>query len=281
MVVLLVTIITGIYKLRIRSLQQQRDLLEKQVEARTKEVLEQKKSLELINAELRDLNRERTGMMGIVAHDLKSPLNNIQSFIELMRLEGDLNDNQREYMERVKVIVDQSKDLIRDLVDIHAMEDRGDDLKSTEVNLGELIKEHIDSHQNALSKKEQKIHFELPTNDMIVITDKVYLARIFDNLLSNAIKFSPLNSNINIKVSQEDNEISFTVKDDGPGIKENEKHMMFKPFQKLSARPTGGESSTGLGLSIIKALVIKLRGRIEVITEEGVGSEFIVYIPNK
>ena len=111
--------------------------------------------------------------------------------------------------------------------------------------------------------------------------DKDYLNRIVDNLISNAIKFSKKNSSIEVSAGHSSSDFWISVKDYGPGFSENDKAHLFQKFKKLSARPTAGETSNGLGLAIVKTLVDRLKGKIELISEQGKGSEFILRFPGK
>nr|WP_282036285.1 ATP-binding protein [Saccharicrinis aurantiacus] len=104
---------------------------------------------------------------------------------------------------------------------------------------------------------------------------------MLNNLISNAIKFSEKGKHIHLTVLESGDFVSFKIKDEGPGITEEDQKLMFKLFQKLSARPTNGESSNGLGLSIIKKLTDKLHGQIKVNTKIGEGTEFIIELPKK
>ena len=111
-------------------------------------------------------------------------------------------------------------------------------------------------------------------------SDPDYLNRILDNLISNAIKFSPKKSLITISGLMEGNDAIIKVADRGPGFSKADKGFLFQKFKKLSARPTGGESSNGLGLAIVKTLVDRLNGEIELISEQGHGATFVVKIPS-
>jgi len=101
------------------------------------------------------------------------------------------------------------------------------------------------------------------------------------NIISNAIKFSQPNKKIYITIrnSEEPQHIDISIKDEGPGFTENDKKKLFQKFAKLSARPTGGEHSSGLGLSIVKKLVEMMNGKIRVESEHGKGAEFILTFP--
>jgi signal transduction histidine kinase len=99
-------------------------------------------------------------------------------------------------------------------------------------------------------------------------------------LLSNAIKYTGHGKNVTVLVMDNQEETKIVVADEGPGISEEEQHLLFKRFQKLSPRPTGGELSTGLGLSIVKYLAEQLQGSISVESEPGKGSVFTLHLPN-
>ena len=105
-------------------------------------------------------------------------------------------------------------------------------------------------------------------------TDRNALIRVLDNLISNSIKFSEKGKEVHVSLFNRSTKTYIAVKDEGPGIKEEEKHLLFGKFQKLSNRPTEGESSTGLGLSIVKSLVEAMNGSIEYTSEVGKGTTF-------
>jgi len=113
----------------------------------------------------------------------------------------------------------------------------------------------------------------------LVLTDENYLHRIVDNLLSNAIKFSTTGSTVEVTAATANHSLVIRVKDTGPGFLEEDKPFLFQKFKKLSARPTGGESSNGLGLAIVKTLVDRLKGDISLETSRGQGSEFVITLP--
>jgi signal transduction histidine kinase len=119
-------------------------------------------------------------------------------------------------------------------------------------------------------------HFESPAH-----TNAGYLTRIIDNLISNAIKFSKRSTRVYVYASLKEKDFVLRVKDEGPGFSAQDKELLFQRFKKLSARPTGGETSNGLGLAIVKTLVDRLHGEVELVTEAGKGSEFIVHVPVK
>ena len=110
--------------------------------------------------------------------------------------------------------------------------------------------------------------------DIEFSTDPALLEQVFDNLISNALKFSALGKKIWVRSKKIESEITFEVEDQGPGISKEEVPKLFGAFQRLSARPTGGETSTGLGLSIVRRIIDTLGGEIKVTTEVGKGTVF-------
>jgi signal transduction histidine kinase len=106
-----------------------------------------------------------------------------------------------------------------------------------------------------------------------------YVLRILDNLISNAIKYSPKNSTVIVSTKQTNSTIQISIRDQGPGISPAEHDKLFKKFSKLSIKPTGNESSTGLGLYIVKKICTTMNGSVRCESEPGCGSTFIVELP--
>lgn len=233
--------------------------------------------LNLERAKLQDLYREQDDLMSIVAHDLKAPLNKVLGLIQLMPLVGELNDEQQSYVDMIKGIVEGGRRLIDDILTINAYS-YSEPLQLEEIQLGEYILKFIESYKNQAEKKYIRIFTEV--NETIPLkVDVDCLNRIMDNLLSNALKFSNPGKDVYISAKSNNHYVHITVRDEGQGISKEDQRLMFKKFQRLSSKPTGGESSTGLGLSIIKALIEKLNGKITFKSELNVGTEFTFSLP--
>jgi len=243
-------------------------------------VVERTLELEQKNNSLEQLNVEKDGMIGIVAHDLKAPFSKILGFSELVRLTGELNEEQHEYLGQIKHMVDSGVELIHDVLDMNAYSYDDFQLNSEQVNLRKLIDKWKGSYLHLLTSKNQTLHVDI-VDDITISIDVNIFTRILDNLLSNAIKFSEPGTNIWVAVNETKGQVSVKVRDEGPGFSTEDKGLMFKRFQKLSARPTAGENTNGLGLSIIKTLVSKLSASIEVESEIGIGSTFTIILPVK
>jgi signal transduction histidine kinase len=224
---------------------------------------------------LEDLRHEQLDLMGIVAHDLKSPLNKVMGLIQLMPLVGQLNEEQQSYIELINKVIAGGRKLIDDILTINEVEDHLQPLQMEEIDLREFVEDILESYHSQADEKEIKLHFKSPAQ-IYLDTDRDSLARILDNLLSNAIKFTHTGKNVYISLQESSGFVSISVRDEGQGISQADQQKMFKKFQKLSAKPTANETSTGLGLSIIKTLVEKLKGEIKFKSEVGLGTEFSV-----
>lgn len=224
------------------------------------------------------LNKEKDGILGVVAHDLRSPINNIQGLTQLLETIDLEEDDPKRYFDRIKTSIGQMHQLINDLLNISDFQNAENiPLNVDEVNIDALLTELYEVASKDAEPKQQILTINA-TEGLLLNTDRFLLWRVLDNLISNAIKFSPEGKTITVGANKVDNAIEFTIKDEGPGFSEDDKLKMFKKFQKLSAMPTGGENSTGLGLSIVKMIVDKLGGSIRVESKIGEGSCFYVKV---
>jgi len=273
--IILIVLLLVVIVLQVRAylkLKQKNKLILVQSREIKRQIQEQEKR----NKQVGDLVYEKQQLIGLVSHDLKGPFNRIFALIQLMEITSEnLTNEQREYLGKIHQIVADGLGMIRNLLDNRRLEDTGIDLTPEPLNLTNLIGSLIKNYRTLSEKKKIKIHFEAIQN-AIVLADKLYVYRIFENLISNALKFSPENRNIFVTVTERSDKVVIAVKDEGPGISQEDQQKLYQKFQRLSARPTGGESSTGLGLAIVKALVEKMGGELICESEEGRGATFTV-----
>jgi signal transduction histidine kinase len=249
----------------------------KEIQHQREEILMQNENLNKRNQQLSDLNNEKDTLMSIVAHDLKSPLNRIKGLLNVIEIEGGGQSTHSVYLGLIKDSTQAGLDLITDLLDVHEIEQNVLPVFST-TGLGTFVSQKMGALKMAAEAKSIELNLDCES-DIEVSTDEDYLSRILDNLISNAIKFSPKASVIKISAGSNQTHFWISVKDNGPGFSATDKEQLFKKFKKLSARPTGGESSNGLGLAIVKALVERLSGEISLVSEQGKGSEFTARFP--
>lgn len=246
--------------------------------AQREEIAKQNEELSRSNQVLSDLNQEKDTLMNIVAHDLKSPLNRISGLVSIMEMSHDVVPEQRKYLKLVREATRSGLDLITDLLDVNALEEVRSEPQFSEFSMRELLEERAGMLQVAAREKLIQIVISCDIAGTVT-SDRSYLGRIIDNLLTNAIKFSSRGTQVLVAAFLDQSSLAICVKDNGPGFQPSDRQFLFQKFKKLSARPTGGESSNGLGLAIVKTLVDRLKGRIDLKSEPGKGSEFVISLP--
>jgi signal transduction histidine kinase len=250
---------------------------QKKITLQNKESKAQNDELIIRNKKLDDLNNEKDSLLNLVAHDMKAPFHRIKGLTELLRLSG-LNEEQIQYVGMIRNNAKHGAYLINDLLDVNAISTESDEILTEQINLKKLLEETASNFVIELTNKEIECKIECEP-DLLVQTNRNYINRILENLVSNAIKFSDLKSEIILRAGTSKKEFWINIKDFGPGFTEDDKTNLFKKFKKLTAKPTGGESSNGLGLAIVKTLMDRLNAKINLDTEVGKYSEFTLYFP--
>ncbi|WP_421765000.1 sensor histidine kinase [Ekhidna sp.] len=251
--------------------------LEEMVERRTKALRENAVIIETKNAELEKAMKEKDHLMAVVAHDLKAPLSSILGISQLM--ESDLKGQSAEFNEMIKKVTIDGRSMIENLTELKVYEQDNYEVNATLFSLSDFFEQKKIAFEQIAEKKGITFNSILNAEKKKVCSDGNVLGRILDNLLSNALKFTPKGGEVNFTVELSKKKLLITVEDNGPGFTEKDKDKVFQKFQRLSARPTAGESSAGLGLSIVKTLVNLLGGTIELESEHGKGSSFMLSIP--
>ena len=237
--------------------------------------------LKQANIELEKLNQLKNQFLGMAAHDLRTPLGtalNFSSFL-LDAHNENLTERQVALIARIKNACDSMLLLINDLLSITAIESGKINLAKRFINIEELI--YLDHYSAKLLADHKKIFISLDIQPKLpqMYVDTNRINQVMENLLSNAVKFSYPETTINIKVYRRDNNIVIAVIDEGQGIPKKDLPNLFKPFEKKSVQPTAKESSTGLGLPIVKKIVEMHGGKLEVESQINKGTEFRVVLP--
>lgn len=230
---------------------------------------------------LKELNELKNKFLGIAAHDLRSPLALVQSYIDMLS-DPDVQSNveQREYIyKRLKFVTNRMFNLLNNLLDISAIESGKLNLELKEADLIPFLKEVVENHRLTAQAKNVTVVKELPETLPIVKIDKNRLAQVIDNLFTNAVKFSSKGTEVKLSAKVEGNFVKVSVIDHGQGIPEAEQAKVFQEFGKTSVRPTDGEKSTGLGLAIVKKIIVGHGGVVTVKSKVGQGSTFSFTLP--
>lgn len=263
-------------KYRSRHLEDDKKRLEALVEERTEKISKQ-------NEELHRLYDKQNEFMGIVAHDLRSPLSAIVNVQSMMSEEIDGNSIDRDEWKENLAMINRAATrmvvLINDLLDISAIESGKLTLQLQDTQLGSLVEECSRIHVRSAVQKKIEVSVESRTDLPLVRIDKRRIAEVIDNLLSNAIKFTFPGGRVCLTYEIVEQEVAVHVEDTGQGLTEQDLKELFAGFKKLSSQPTGGESSTGLGLVIVKKIVELHGGRVRAKSTRGLGTTFTFTLP--
>ena len=227
---------------------------------------------------IQELLFEKQQLLGVVAHDLKGPFNRAFALTQLLQNSSDnLQNEQKDYLAKMHRVIADGLAMIRNLMDYQKLEGNGIDLNPEKLNFASIVGVLVRNYKVLAERKNIELHLEMPLV-MMVYADKYYVHRILDNLLSNALKFSSENKSVFIRAHDDGLWINVDVRDEGPGISEDDQAKLFTKFQTLSAIPTGGETATGLGLAVAKALADNMKAELSCISKLGQGSIFTLKI---
>ena len=257
--------------------------------------------LALANSPVMDSDGNITGIMGIardiseskkieelqnkfvshVSHELRTPLTAMREFMALLidGIPGELNEEQAEYCNRVRVNIDRLTRIIENLLLISSVDEGKIFLEKQLVDIKDLINQVGDTLKITAGKKKIKIKTISENNPPRIYADPDRIVQVLTNLVYNSIKFTPEGGEITIGIRDSEDKIILSVKDNGIGIKPEDQERIFDRFQQIRGRQSFGTHGTGLGLAISRDIVRLHRGEIWVESEEGVGSTFTVSLP--
>ncbi|KAF0095751.1 MAG: histidine kinase [Puniceicoccaceae bacterium 5H] len=265
----------------VRDFFQQKETLTNEMAARAKAV----RAAEEAAREARRLERVKSEFLATMSHEIRTPMNAVVGFAELLR-EGELPTEEQEY---AKIVVENSYALLHlldDILDYSKLESDKIELQLEWVNLPDLVKQIVSTHQAKAKAKGVQVNMvideRLPT---LFEIDNARLRQVLNNLIDNAIKFTERGS---VRISLETNrayeagkmvEVQFSVRDSGIGIRESQQRNIFEPFTQADSSTTRRFGGTGLGLAISSHLVALMGGKLEVESSYGRGSTFSFKLP--
>jgi signal transduction histidine kinase/ActR/RegA family two-component response regulator len=250
------------------------------------ELINAQRQLAKKNARLEILDRQKNTLLGMVAHDLRNPLGLITGYVELLEenLAGRLGGRDADLIGVIREAAAGALTLIEDMLDVSVIESGELQVKPRPVELRLLVDKVLAMHRPRARRKGIDLAFG-PGDVLWAELDPGKFQQVASNLVSNAVKYSPPGSRVEVELSAgtggvgEAGEVVFAVRDQGPGISAAEQKGLFKAYGRSSARTTQGESSTGLGLLIVKKVAEAHGGRVVLDSAPGRGSVFGVRLP--
>ncbi len=233
--------------------------------------------------ELKKLNNAKDKLLRMASHDLRNPLSAINGLADMLRMGavGELNEEQKEVAATIHSASGSMMQMLTDLLDLSTLESNVVRLDVAEQDPAELVSSLVNLFKVSASRKEIELKLVKRGESSPLPMDGHQVRRLLENFLSNAIKFSPRGTTVSMVLWQTEERCYFDVEDEGPGIAPEEQKLLFKEFSRTSNKPTGGEKSTGLGLSICRKIAEAHHGAVSMSNLEQGGSRFRLELPRK
>jgi two-component system, OmpR family, sensor kinase len=233
------------------------------------------------NAELEKLDEQKNRLLGMAAHDLRSPLGVILSYAQFLQSDAAavLNADQREFVTTIKDMSEFMLRLVTDILDVTAIDAGQLKLNRQPADLARLVEHNVKLNRVLANQKGIALKIDRPDVFPKISFDAGKVEQVLNNLISNAIKFSYRGTRVGIRLTCALDAVTVAVQDQGQGIPAADFSKLFKAFSQTSVRSTAGEQSTGLGLAIARRIVEAHGGRIWVDSEVGKGSTFSFTLP--
>lgn len=252
-----------------------------QLEQKSEALEDATNELQQANERLRQLDRLKDEFLSHVAHELRTPLTSIRGFTEILHDNPDLDMEQRQKF--LGVMVEESQRLTRlinQVLDLARIESGRETWDIGEVEMRDVIKHGVETLVQECEKENVKLHVDVPKYLSLVLGDKDKLTQVVINLISNAQKiYKGKGGRIEITLVDMGDHVRVAVKDDGPGLHEDELNLVFEKFYQAKQIGTGNPTGSGLGLAICQRIVNHLGGRIWVESEYGKGATFFFTVP--
>jgi len=231
--------------------------------------------------ELKKIEHIKNQFVSMVAHELKTPVAAVLGFLKII-LDKNMEvseDQKLDFVSRSVVRLQSLLSLVNDLLDISRTELKTQQREIEILDVKEIIKSTVEFLKIEADKRNIVISTQFKEKLPILKADQNEITRLFTNILSNAIKYNKENGIIDVKVDTNDHYFTFEISDSGIGLKSSEKEKLFQEFYRAKNENTRNISGTGLGLTIVKKIVDSYHGKIEIESEYGIGTSFMIYLP--
>jgi signal transduction histidine kinase len=230
-------------------------------------------------ARLHDANRRKDEMIAVVSHDLCSPLTGFHLVIDMLRGSG--NRETEDMLDLLDHSTRRMISMVRGLLDARKLESEALELELEDLRVSEVVKNSLEPLAINAGAKNVALRFHASADEPILRADRLRLAQVFNNLLSNAVKFTEPGGRVDVTMEAEPDGLCLHVIDNGLGIPERDLPNVFDKYYQGGNKATGGEKGVGLGLSIVREIVVAHGGRIDVASEVNHGTTFSVFLPTE
>jgi signal transduction histidine kinase len=274
---ILLIIVIVLFLIVIILLYRKRSEQKQEIELQRRSIELKNEQLEKRNHHLVTLDEEKNNLIKILAHDLRTPINHVQGLAQVFLLSNDaLSEEQKMIIQRISDASVRLNKMISNILDIDSLENNRVKIFVEEIKVTPLIGQVVKSFDKQAGKKNIELSMVSGAENGRIKGDPLFLIQVFENLISNALKFSEKQEKVEVAIREKGDHLWICVKDSGPGLTEEDMELLFRKFQPLSAKPTDGENSIGLGLSIVKKYVELMGGKVWCESEPGMGANFIV-----
>lgn len=216
--------------------------------------------------------------LSAVLHELKNPILAIERLSDILLEEEKLSDDTKRKIELIYTSAKEASGYLEEM-DFSSPPVLVDNFTFEPVDVVGLAEQVVESFQPHAEYKNQELRRADFAESAVVVGDEVRLQEAMKNLVNNALKYSPHGETVEVRVTRSEETVRFSVSDSGPGLEEDDLDRLFKPFQRLAQQPTDGEVSLGLGLYLVKEIIGRHEGEVDVETTRGEGSTFTLILP--
>jgi two-component system NtrC family sensor kinase len=228
----------------------------------------------------KELDDLKTEFVATVSHELRTPLTLILGYAQILKMIGNMNNQQETYLKKIIDGVEEMKTLVQNLLDFGRLE-AGDALDISHVVAGDVVHQVVGSIEVHAEKKNIQINLAMPEDPVLLEADITFLTQALKNLVENAIKFTPMGGKVDIGLQQKDQNVVFVVRDNGIGIAPLDQRRLFEKFYQAGSHAPQNQKGSGLGLAIVKSIIERHGGRVWFESQLGKGSVFYMEIPVK
>jgi signal transduction histidine kinase len=216
--------------------------------------------------------------LSAVLHELKNPILAIERLSDILLEEEKLSNDTKRKIELIYTSAKEASGYLEEM-NFSSPPVLVDNFTFEPVDVVDLAEQVVEGFQPHAEYKNQELRRADFAESAVVVGDEVRLQEAMKNLVNNALKYSPHGETVEVRVTRSEETVRFSVSDSGPGLEEDDLDRLFKPFQRLAQQPTDGEVSLGLGLYLVKEIIGRHEGEVDVETTRGEGSTFTLILP--